>query len=132
MAQWIERQPANQRVTGLIPSQGTRLGCRPGLQLGAHKKQPLIDVSLPLFLPLFPCLKINKIKILEKALAGVAQGLSASLQTKGSLVQFSVRAHVWVAGQVPSSGVCLRGNHTLMFLSLSPSLLLSLKINKIF
>ena len=30
VAQWTERQPANQRVTGLIPSQGTCLGCRPG------------------------------------------------------------------------------------------------------
>ena len=32
VAQWIERWPANQRVTGLIPSQGTCLGCRPGPQ----------------------------------------------------------------------------------------------------
>ena len=31
-------------------------------------------------------------------------GLSAGLQTKGSLVQFPVRAHAWVAGQVPSRG----------------------------
>ena len=31
----------NQRVTSLIPSQGTRLGCWPGLQLGARKKQLL-------------------------------------------------------------------------------------------
>ena len=53
-------------------------------------------------------------------------GLSAGLQTKGSLVQFLVRAHAWVAGQVPSEGH-VRGNHTLMFLSLSPSLSLSLK-----
>ena len=30
MAQWIEHWPANQSVTGLIPSQGTCLGCRPG------------------------------------------------------------------------------------------------------
>ena len=44
-------------------------------------------------------------------------GLSASLQTKGSPLWFPVRAHAWVAGQVPSRG-CLRGNHTLMFLSL--------------
>ena len=29
-AQWIERGPANQRVTGSIPSQGTSLGCRQG------------------------------------------------------------------------------------------------------
>ena len=54
-------------------------------------------------------------------------GLSASLQTEGSLVRFSVRTHAWVAGQVPRRGQG-RGNHTLMFLSLSPSLPLSLKI----
>ena len=45
-------------------------------------------------------------------------GLSASLRSRGLLVQFPVRAHAWVAGQVPSRG-CVRGNHTLMFLSLS-------------
>ena len=42
-------------------------------------------------------------------------GLSTSLQTKGSLVWFPVRAHDWVAGQVPSRA---RDNHTLMFLIL--------------
>ena len=45
-------------------------------------------------------------------------GLSTVLQTKWSLVQFPVRTHVWLAGQVPSEG-CMRSNHTLMFLSLS-------------
>ena len=30
VAQWIECGPANRRVAGLIPSQGTRLGCGPG------------------------------------------------------------------------------------------------------
>ena len=45
VAQWTECRPANQKVTGLIPSQGTCLGCRPGLQLGADKRQ-LINVSL--------------------------------------------------------------------------------------
>ena len=45
-------------------------------------------------------------------------GLSASLWTKGSPVWFLVRAHAWVIGQVPSRGHA-RGNHTLMFLSLS-------------
>ena len=45
-------------------------------------------------------------------------GLSTSLQTKGPLVQFPVRAYAWAAGQVPSRGR-VRGNHTLMFLSLS-------------
>ena len=64
------------------------------------------------------------------ALAGVAQsGLSAGLQTKGLLVQFPVRAHAWVAGQLPS-GRHVRGNHTLMFLSLSFSLPSPLSENK--
>ena len=52
-------------------------------------------------------------------------GLSADLRTSGSLVQFPVRAHARVAGQVLSRGD-VRGNHTIMFLSLSfsfPSLL---------
>ena len=58
-------------------------------------------------------------------------GLSAGLQSKGSLVRFPVRAHTWVAGQVPGRGHA-RGNHTLMSLSLSFSLSpLCLKINKI-
>ena len=34
VAQWIEHGPANQRVTGSIPSQGTCLGCRPSPQWG--------------------------------------------------------------------------------------------------
>ena len=56
VAQWIESRPANQRVTSLIPSQGTCQGCRPGPQLGMRKRQPHIDFSpsLPL------SLKINK------------------------------------------------------------------------
>ena len=32
VAQWIEHRPVNQRITGSIPSQGTRLGCGPGPQ----------------------------------------------------------------------------------------------------
>ena len=51
------------------------------------------------------------------------------LQTERSLVRFLVRAHAWVEGQVPLWGLA-RGNHTLMFPSLSPSLPLLLKINK--
>ena len=42
-------------------------------------------------------------------------GLNSGLWTKGSLVQFLVRAHAWVACQVPGRGR-MRGNHTLMFL----------------
>ena len=56
VAQWIECWPENQRVASLIPSQSTYLDCRLGLQLGACKRQPHIDVSLPLFLTLFPSL----------------------------------------------------------------------------
>ena len=56
LAQWVERQPANQRVTGSIPSQGKCLGCRPGPQWGACGRQPHIDVSPPLFLLPFPSL----------------------------------------------------------------------------
>ena len=45
-AQWIERRPANLKVTGLIPSQGTCLGCEPGPhQEGAHERQP-VDESV--------------------------------------------------------------------------------------
>ena len=57
----------------------------------------------------------------QRALAGVAQWIEHDLQTKGSPVQFPVRAHAWLAGQVPSGG-CMRGNHTLIFLSLSSPL----------
>ena len=56
-------------------------------------------------------------------------GLSASLQTKTLLVQFPVREHAWVVGQVPSVGY-ERGNHTLMFLSLSFSLPSAFSKNK--
>ena len=31
VAQWIEHWPVNQRVTDLIPSQGTCLGCQQSL-----------------------------------------------------------------------------------------------------
>ena len=50
VAQWIELGPTNPRVTSSIPSQVT---C-----LGAYKRQPRIDVSLP---PSLPLSKINKI-----------------------------------------------------------------------
>ena len=56
-------------------------------------------------------------------------GWSASLKTKGLPVQFPVRAHAWVAGQVPSRGHA-RGNHTLIFLSPSFSFPSPLSKNK--
>ena len=55
------------------------------------------------------------------ALAGVAQWIERGLWTKGSPVRFPVRAHAWFSGQIPS-GDHVRGNHALMFLSLSFSL----------
>ena len=58
----VECQPVNQRVVGLIPSQGTCLGCRPGPQGEVCERHPHIDVSLPLFPSPVPSLKkINKI-----------------------------------------------------------------------
>ena len=48
-------------------------------------------------------------------------GLSTSLQTKGLVVQFAVRSHAWVEGQVPSRG-CVRHPHIDGSLPLSPSL----------
>ena len=81
-----------------------------------HRKKKI------LFLILWHHNLTNKCK---RALADVAQwlsGLSAGLQTRGSLVWFPVRAHSWVVGPVPSGGRA-RGNHTLMFPSFSPSLL---------
>ena len=55
--------------------------------------------------------------------------LSAGLKTKESLFLFPVRAHACVAGHVPICGHS-RGNHTMMFLSLSFSLPSSLSKNK--
>ena len=45
VAQWTECQPAKQKITGLIPSQGTCLGCGPGPQMGMYRRQPT-DLSL--------------------------------------------------------------------------------------
>ena len=63
------------------------------------------------------------------ASAGVTQWMSTGLQTKGSPVRVPVRAHAWVAGQVSNRGHT-RGNHTLMFLSLSFSFPSPLSKNK--
>ena len=65
MAQWIKLWPRNQGVSGLMPSQGTCLGCGLGPRWGACVRQPHIDIFLPLFLPPFPSLKINKLNLLK-------------------------------------------------------------------
>ena len=43
VAQRTECRPADQKMTGSIPSQGTCLGCEPGPQLVCERQ--LIDVS---------------------------------------------------------------------------------------
>ena len=60
VSQWIEHQPANQMVASSIPNQDTCLGCEQGPRLGAHNRQPHIDVFLLRFLPSCPSLKMNK------------------------------------------------------------------------
>ena len=59
----------------------------------------------------------------------MAQWTACRPANQGSLVQFPVRANAWVASQVPSRGY-VKGNHTLMFLSLSPFLPPSLSKNE--
>ena len=58
VAQWIDRQPANQGVTSSIPGQGTCRGHGPCLRFGVCKSQPT-DVFLPLFLPPSPSLGLR-------------------------------------------------------------------------
>ena len=60
-------------------------------------------------------LKVTKNRMLPWLV--LLSGLSAFLQTYGSPVWLSFRAHAWVVGQVPSRGHA-RGNHTLTFFSL--------------
>ena len=48
LAQWIECWPVYQSVAGLIPGHSACFGCGSGPWLGVCKKQPHIDVSLPL------------------------------------------------------------------------------------
>ena len=75
VAQWIECQTANQKVTGLIPSQGTCLGCGPGTQYSPCERQRYIDVSLSLSLFPFPLsVKIYKV-FLRKSVAVKGRGL---------------------------------------------------------
>ena len=61
VAQWIECRPVNQRVAGLIPSQGLCLGCQPGQVPSAGRVRSnhiLMFLSLSFSFP--SLLKINK------------------------------------------------------------------------
>ena len=65
MAQWNEREPVDEKLTGLIPSQGTWLGGGPDPQLGRARGNQLMFLSYqcfsPSLSPSFPLsLKINK------------------------------------------------------------------------
>ena len=62
-------------------------------------------------------------------LAGVAQWTECQPVNQSVTDSIPSQGTAWVASQVPSKGH-ERGNHTFMFLSLSPSHPLSLKINK--
>ena len=58
---WLEHCPVNQKVTGLIPGQGTYLGGGFSSGQGGTEREPIDvslphHVSLPLFLPPFPSL----------------------------------------------------------------------------
>ena len=57
-------------------------------------------------------------EFLKPALAGIAQWIEYELQTKGSPVQFPVRAHAWVVGQVPRRGPRVTQAHIDVSLSL--------------
>ena len=59
-----------------------------------------------------------KIKVRRNTLAGVAQWIECQPANQRVTGSIPSRAHAWVAGWVPSRG-CARGNHTLIFLSLS-------------
>ena len=51
VAQWLAYWPVNQKVTGLIPSQDTCLGCGPGPQAGGLREATDLCVSCtPMFL----------------------------------------------------------------------------------
>ena len=82
-------------------------------------------------LPLFPSLFSTSPVLLKhkSALVGVVQWVERWPVNRRVAIQYPVRAHAWVAGQVPSRGHS-RGNHTLMFLSLP--LFPSLKLNNFF
>ena len=62
VAQWIECQPANQRATSSIPCLRHMAGLRARSPVGGAQAATthLVFPFLPLFLPLFPFLKLNK------------------------------------------------------------------------
>ena len=110
---WLEHRPKHQKVWVRFPVRACNQVVL-SYHWDAYGRQPVhvshIDVSLS------PSNQFFK-KAYPPWLVWLS-GLSVGLQIKGSLVQFPVGVHGWVSGHVPSRGR-RRGNHTLMFLSLS-------------
>ena len=150
----LECCPAHQKVGGSTPHQGMYLSCRfhpPWGVRGSNRLMFLsymflshIDVSLSLSLSLSLPSSFSQtnaynlrwgLKKKKKNYPWLVwlNGLSASLQTERSLVQFLVRGTCLGCGPGPQSGAHKRQPHIDVFSpSLSPSLplSLSLKINK--
>ena len=119
--------------------EGPCLGCGPGPWCGACERQLHIDISLPLFLPPFSYLKINKILKKEKdkkdqqSLAGVAQWVehwpvnpkvSCSIPSQGTCLCCGPGTWLWACERQP---IDVSLAHWCFSSSLSPSLSLSLK-----
>ena len=60
VAMWIERWPANRKVTGSIPTEGMCLGGRPGPKLGACERELIDSMFLSLSFSLPSLLSKNK------------------------------------------------------------------------
>ena len=108
MAQWIEHQPANWKVTSLIPSQGTCLGCGPGPRLGACW-ETADRYFYPCFSPsLLLSLKINKIYFFLRVeryrnfnFHFVASGTVLSFLAIYNILVFSKKINRYYRNQLP-------------------------------
>ena len=123
----------HQTITG-TPNDGHRsLGNVTNIRFDSLNgiKKTTVTENTQLILDRFSCriAIFKKKKKKKKALAGVAQWIEHGLWTKGSPVQFPIRAHAWVVGQVPS-GATWEATAHYFSPSLFRSLPLSLKINK--
>ena len=119
--------PAPQKVAGSFLDRGPCLGCKFSPQLGCIGEATDWFFSSSLLskntksinqISMSSGEEFLKIRAIVIALSNNIEpwlvwlsGLSAGLQTKQSLVWFPVRAHAWVAGQMPSGGAHNRQWH---------------------